>query len=109
MRCTRGADGPHAVVRWAICSSAARCSATPSLETAMDPPLGSGEAAGEPLAEGDGTWTLPQPATTSATSIATRARDLITMLRGIHAGGLSRSTPGLPGAGGDARIEAARE
>ena len=58
-------------------------------------PLGSGEAAGEPLADGVGTWTLPQPATTSATSTTNRARDLILMLRGIHAVALRRSTHGL--------------
>ena len=43
----------------------------------MTLPPGSGEAAGEPLADGVGTWTLPQPATTTATSIAITAPRLM--------------------------------
>ena len=67
----------------------------PALETVMAFPLGSGEAMGEPLSEGVGTWT-PQPATTSASSPMTRGRDLMFMLRGIRTPAPRRSTRVLP-------------
>ena len=73
--------------------------------------LGSGEAAGEPLADGDGTWTLPHTGDDERHQRNDReARDLMPCCEvNTRRRAKAFDAKALPRAGGDARIGPLRE